>query len=55
MIPSPPIWKRDMITTYPKKVKSLAVSTTISPVTHKVEVAVKNASNQTYPICGRSW
>ena len=46
MIPSPPIWIRARITHWPKTVKAVPVSMTISPVTQTAEVAVNNASIQ---------
>ena len=43
MIPRPPVWMRNRITSLPNPLYS-AVSTVMSPVTHTAEVAVKNAS-----------
>ncbi len=44
IIPNPPIWIRNNITSWPKIEKSTAVSRTISPVTHVPLVAVNKAS-----------
>jgi hypothetical protein len=44
MIPSPPTWKRMRITILPNGEKYVAVSFTISPVTHVALVAVNRVS-----------
>tara|TARA_B100001750_G_scaffold190088_1_gene160154 strand:- start:838 stop:1161 length:324 start_codon:yes stop_codon:yes gene_type:complete len=46
MIPRPPIYIRPVITSCPKPVQYVAVSTTTSPVTHAADVAVKNATSR---------
>ncbi len=43
-MPSPPIWIKMIITSLPNQEKYVPVSTTTSPVTHEVEVAVNSAS-----------
>lgn len=50
MIPRPPNWNRLRIIACPTGVKYVAVSWTISPVTHTAEVDVKRASiNEIWP------
>ncbi len=49
MIPKPPSWISISIMHCPAKVKSFAVSRTISPVTHTAEVDVKSASINDIP------
>ena len=44
MIPKPPIWMSTNRTTCPNALQCVAVSTTMSPVTHTAEVAVNSAS-----------
>ena len=46
MKPRPPSWIRHSSTTWPKRLKVVAVSRTIRPVTHTAEVEVNSASNQ---------
>ena len=46
MKPKPPTWMSRMITTWPKREKVTPVFTTVSPVTHTAEVAVKSASTK---------
>ena len=41
IIPSPPVWMSARMMILPPRLKTVAVSTTISPVTHTAEVAVK--------------
>ena len=43
IMPRPPSWIRTAIMIFPKRVKSLAVSITTSPVTHTADVDVKSA------------
>jgi hypothetical protein len=44
IIPSPPIWKREMVITWPRVVRSFPLSITTRPVTQTAEVEVKRAS-----------
>ena len=44
MMPIPPIWISNKMTVFPKNVKVVAVSTTVSPVTQTAEAAVNSAS-----------
>ena len=45
MIPSPPSWMRPSTTAWPKSDRSVAVSTTVRPVTQVALVAVNRASS----------
>ena len=49
MIPNPPIWIRSMITTWPKVLQYVAVSTTMRPVTQTAEVDVNAAVRKDAP------
>ena len=44
IIPNPPIWIRDMITIWPKRVSFALISMTVRPVTQVADVAENNAS-----------
>ncbi len=47
--PSPPTWMSESMTACPKGVKTVAVSTTVRPVTHTADVAVNKASRGSIP------
>jgi hypothetical protein len=49
MIPRPPNWMSRSMTACPAGVKSFAVSSTTSPVTHTAEVDVNSASTKLIP------
>jgi hypothetical protein len=49
MIPSPPNCMRRAMIIFPKRVKSRAVSFTVSPVTQTADVDVKSASTNPMP------
>jgi hypothetical protein len=46
MIPRPPIWKRNIVTTWPKMDRSCPKSMVTNPVTHTAEVEMKRASTK---------
>ncbi|MGP5731971.1 hypothetical protein [Arthrobacter rhombi] len=49
MTPKPPIWIRARMTTWPKPVQYVGVSTVMRPVTHTDDVAVNKASKASAP------